>query len=154
MVEGKFGASILVIIKRQITNGGGEIWRQHPCGIGVPAVGMAFPGYVAQPQLGLGNSEMTFIIIIRDVIMEFKGCTNEQKNTVPNSWTSYKHPCGIGVPAVGMVFPGYVNQPQLGLGNSEMTWLAVLAGVAGALGATYYPPYTVVDDAYHPCLSR
>ncbi|KAJ0045542.1 hypothetical protein Pint_05555 [Pistacia integerrima] len=49
------------IIKRPITNGGGEIWGQHPCGIEVPAVGMAFPGYVAQPQLGLGNSEMTCI---------------------------------------------------------------------------------------------
>lgn len=35
---------------------------QHPGGMGVPAVGMAFPGYVAQPQLGggLGNSEMTW----------------------------------------------------------------------------------------------
>lgn len=34
---------------------------QHPGGgIGVPAVGMAFPGYVAQPHLGLGNSEMTW----------------------------------------------------------------------------------------------
>lgn len=33
---------------------------QHPGGLGVPAVGMAFPGYVAQPQLGLGNSEMTW----------------------------------------------------------------------------------------------
>ncbi|MCD7453394.1 hypothetical protein HAX54_020809 [Datura stramonium] len=28
-----------------------------------------------------------------------------------------------GIPAVGMAFPGYVGQPQLGLGNSEMTWL-------------------------------
>ena len=34
---------------------------QRPGGIGVPAVGMAFPGYVAQPQVGgLGNSEMTW----------------------------------------------------------------------------------------------
>ena len=33
---------------------------QHPGGIGVPAVGMAFPGYVAQSQLGMGNSEMTW----------------------------------------------------------------------------------------------
>lgn len=35
---------------------------QHPGGMGVPAVGMAFPGYVAQPQLGggIGNSEMTW----------------------------------------------------------------------------------------------
>lgn len=33
---------------------------QHPRGMGVPAVGMAFPGYVAQSQLGLGSSEMTW----------------------------------------------------------------------------------------------
>ncbi|KAK4410573.1 protein MLN51 [Sesamum angolense] len=66
-----------------------------------------------------------------------------------------QHPGGIGVPAVGMAFPGYVAQPQVGLGNSEMTWLfehrssfslsyitsvysfimlPVLAGAAGALG--------------------
>ncbi|XP_059645327.1 protein MLN51 homolog [Cornus florida] len=64
-----------------------------------------------------------------------------------------QHPGGIGVPAVGMAFPGYVAQPQLGLGNSEMTWLPVLAsaagamGAAGALGATY--PYITMDGAYH-----
>lgn len=28
---------------------------QHNGGIGVPAVGMALPGYVAQPQLGFGK---------------------------------------------------------------------------------------------------
>ncbi|KAJ1404088.1 Btz domain [Sesbania bispinosa] len=60
-----------------------------------------------------------------------------------------QHPGGIGVPAVGMAFPGYVAQPQLGLGNSEMTWLPVLTGAAGALGATYCPPYLSVDGAYH-----
>ncbi|KAL6996509.1 hypothetical protein U1Q18_006641 [Sarracenia purpurea var. burkii] len=60
-----------------------------------------------------------------------------------------QHPGGIGVPAVGMAFPGYVAQPQLGLGNSEMTWLPVLAGAAGALGATYCSPYLSVDGAYH-----
>lgn len=27
---------------------------------------------------------------------------------------------GVRVPAVGMAYPGYVAQPQLG--NSEMTW--------------------------------
>ncbi|XP_010318560.1 protein MLN51 homolog [Solanum lycopersicum] len=54
-----------------------------------------------------------------------------------------------GIPAVGMAFPGYVGQPQLGLGNSEMTWLPVLAGAAGALGATYCSPYIAMDGAYH-----
>ncbi|KAL5160573.1 Protein MLN51 [Glycine soja] len=56
-----------------------------------------------------------------------------------------KHPGGMGVPTVGMAFPGYVAQPQLGLGKSEMTWLPVLAGSAGALGATY--PFLPVDGA-------
>lgn len=57
-----------------------------------------------------------------------------------------QHPGGIGVPAVGMAFPGYVAQPQgLGIGNSEMTWLPVLAGAAGA----YCSPYIAVDGAYH-----
>ncbi|KAG6669382.1 hypothetical protein CIPAW_01G240300 [Carya illinoinensis] len=55
-----------------------------------------------------------------------------------------QHPGGI--PAVGMAFPGYVAQPQLGLGNSEVTWLPVL-GASGALGTTY--PYITVDGAYH-----
>ncbi|XP_076916661.1 protein MLN51 homolog [Bidens hawaiensis] len=62
-----------------------------------------------------------------------------------------QHPGGLGVPAVGMAFPGYVGQPN-GMGNSEMTWLPVLAGAAGALGAaglgaTY--PYITMDGAYH-----
>ncbi|KAK1577845.1 hypothetical protein Q3G72_025360 [Acer saccharum] len=60
-----------------------------------------------------------------------------------------QHPSGIGVPAVGMAFPGYVSQPQLGLGNSEMTWLPVLTGAAGALGAAYCSPYLAVDGSYH-----
>lgn len=60
-----------------------------------------------------------------------------------------QHPGGIGVPAVGMAFPGYVAQPN-GLPNSEMTWLPVLASAAGALGATYCPPYLAVDGSYHP----
>ncbi|KAL0463892.1 UNVERIFIED_CONTAM: protein MLN51 [Sesamum latifolium] len=60
-----------------------------------------------------------------------------------------QHPGGIGVPAVGMAFPGYVAQPQIGLGNSEMTWLPVLAGAAGALGARYCPPYITVDGSYN-----
>ncbi|CAK9174636.1 unnamed protein product [Ilex paraguariensis] len=60
-----------------------------------------------------------------------------------------QHPGGMGVPAVGMAFPGYVAQPQLGLRNSEMTWLPVLAGAAGALGSSYCPPYIAVDGAYN-----
>ncbi|GFP99681.1 hypothetical protein PHJA_002112200 [Phtheirospermum japonicum] len=60
-----------------------------------------------------------------------------------------QHPGGMGVPAVGMAFPGYVGQPQHGRGNSEMTWLPVLTGPAGALGARNWPPYLAVDGSYH-----
>ncbi|KAH9605162.1 hypothetical protein KSS87_023017, partial [Heliosperma pusillum] len=50
--------------------------------------------------------------------------------------------------SVGMAFPGYV--PPNGLGNSEMTWLPMLASAAGALGAAYCPPYVAIDGNYHP----
>ncbi|MBA0870768.1 hypothetical protein Goshw_016876 [Gossypium schwendimanii] len=60
-----------------------------------------------------------------------------------------QHSGGLSVPAVGMAFPGYVAQPQLGTRNSEMTWLPVLTGAAGALGPTYCPPYIAVDGAYN-----
>ncbi|KAK9690315.1 hypothetical protein RND81_09G119200 [Saponaria officinalis] len=59
-----------------------------------------------------------------------------------------QHPSGMGAPAVGMAFPGYVGQPD-GLGNSEMTWLPMLASAASALGATF-PPYLAVDGNFHP----
>ncbi|KAI3803417.1 hypothetical protein L1987_31568 [Smallanthus sonchifolius] len=66
-----------------------------------------------------------------------------------------QHPGGLGVPAVGMAFPGYVAQPN-GMGNSEMTWLPVLAGAAGALGAAGLGasyPYITMDGAYHARVS-
>ncbi|KAK9060477.1 hypothetical protein SSX86_021181 [Deinandra increscens subsp. villosa] len=62
-----------------------------------------------------------------------------------------QHPRGLGVPAVGMAFPGYVGRPN-GMGNSEMTWLPVLAGAAGALGAAGLGapyPYITMDGAYN-----
>ncbi|CAL5373631.1 unnamed protein product [Camellia sinensis] len=61
---------------------------------------------------------------------------------------SGQHSGGMGVPAVGMAFPGYVAQPQLGLGNSEMTCGHVRPR-DGALGTTYCSPYIAVDGAYH-----
>ncbi|KAJ0045545.1 hypothetical protein Pint_05556 [Pistacia integerrima] len=177
----------------------GKFGGQHPCGIGVPAVGMAFSCYVTQPQLGLGNSEMTWLLVLAGAAVALGatycppyivvdgayhlcslGClslfcswmalhsskvvqTNKKiqflimgRHTrghflVVEGKFGAQHSCGIGVPAVGMVFPSFVTQPQLGLGNSEMTWLAVLEGAARALGATYYPPYIAVDGAYHLC---
>ncbi|CAA6666279.1 unnamed protein product [Spirodela intermedia] len=58
-----------------------------------------------------------------------------------------QHP---GVPTVGMALPGYVAQPQLGFGNSEMTWVPVLAGAAGGLGGSY-APYFALDGGYYAC---
>ncbi|KAK9048573.1 hypothetical protein SSX86_032461 [Deinandra increscens subsp. villosa] len=62
-----------------------------------------------------------------------------------------QHLGGLGVPAVGMAFPGYVGQPN-GMGYSEMTWLPVLAGAAGALGAAGlgapYPYITMVGFSF------
>ncbi|CAI9300012.1 unnamed protein product [Lactuca saligna] len=78
-----------------------------------------------------------------------------------------QHPGGLGVPAVGMAFPGYVTQPN-GMGNSEMTWLPILAGATGAFGCfTLYHNgwclscYAIWPDLYiasykvdHTCLAK
>ncbi|KAJ7962955.1 CASC3/barentsz eIF4AIII-binding protein [Quillaja saponaria] len=85
----------------------------------------------ASGNMGTGSGDQNFPAFLP--VMQFGG----------------QHPGGMGVPAVGMAFPGYVAQPQLGSGKSEMTWLPVLAGAAGAFGATYCPPYLTVDGAYH-----
>ncbi|EPS62822.1 hypothetical protein M569_11964, partial [Genlisea aurea] len=86
----------------------------------------------APGSTGRGHSDQNFPAFLP--VMQFGG----------------QHPGGIGVPALGMAFPGYVGQPQTGIGSSEMTWLPVLAGAAGALGATYCPPYITVDGSYNP----
>ncbi|KAK6148888.1 hypothetical protein DH2020_016413 [Rehmannia glutinosa] len=86
----------------------------------------------ASGSMGSGHGDQNFPAFLP--VMQFGG----------------QHPGGIGVPAVGMAFPGYVAQPQLGgLGSSEMTWLPVLAGAAGGLGASYCPPYITMDGSYN-----
>ncbi|CAL4909290.1 unnamed protein product [Urochloa decumbens] len=60
-----------------------------------------------------------------------------------------QRPVGPGVPSIGMALPGFVSQQQFGLSNSEMTWLPILTGASGALGAPYGSPYIAVDGSYY-----
>ncbi|GJM89569.1 hypothetical protein PR202_ga05773 [Eleusine coracana subsp. coracana] len=60
-----------------------------------------------------------------------------------------QRPGGPGVPSIGMALPGFVSQQQLGLSNSEMTWLPMLTGASGALGGPYGSPYITVDGSYY-----
>ncbi|XP_066365874.1 protein MLN51 homolog [Miscanthus floridulus] len=60
-----------------------------------------------------------------------------------------QRPVGRGVPSIGMALPGFVSQQQLGLNNSEMTWLPILTGASGALGAPYGSPYIAIDGSYY-----
>uniref|UniRef100_R7W7J7 Uncharacterized protein n=1 Tax=Aegilops tauschii TaxID=37682 RepID=R7W7J7_AEGTA len=46
---------------------------QHPGGLGVPTVGMALPGYVAQQQLGMGNNEMAWLPLLAGAAGAFGG---------------------------------------------------------------------------------
>ncbi|XP_074576863.1 protein MLN51 homolog [Curcuma longa] len=41
-----------------------QLGGPNPGGMGVPAMGMALPGYVAQPQLGFGSGEMTWVPVL------------------------------------------------------------------------------------------
>jgi hypothetical protein len=54
----KLVLSILFLSCNAVMQFGG----QHPGGVGVPTVGMALPGYVAQQQMGMGNNEMAWYI--------------------------------------------------------------------------------------------
>ncbi|KAL5232325.1 hypothetical protein ABZP36_031101 [Zizania latifolia] len=65
-----------------------------------------------------------------------------------------QHSGGPGIPSIGMALPGFVSQQQLGLSNSEMTWLPILTGASGASGATYGSPYIAVDGSYYPRASE
>lgn len=61
-----------------------------------------------------------------------------------------QHPGGIGVPTVGMAFPGYVAQPQgLGLGSSEMTWYTLFYIISVQLSyldvLSYFRNYVLLD---------
>ncbi|CAO2208567.1 unnamed protein product [Urochloa humidicola] len=46
---------------------------QHPGGPGVPTIGMALPGYVAQQQMGMGNNEMTWLPLLAGAAGAFGG---------------------------------------------------------------------------------
>ncbi|KAL6615490.1 hypothetical protein ACP70R_037760 [Stipagrostis hirtigluma subsp. patula] len=46
---------------------------QHPGGLGVPTVGMALPGYVAQQQMGMGNNEMAWLPLLAGAAGAFGG---------------------------------------------------------------------------------
>ncbi|GJM94016.1 hypothetical protein PR202_ga10625 [Eleusine coracana subsp. coracana] len=46
---------------------------QHPGGLGVPTVGMALPGYVAQQQMGMGNNEMAWLPFLTGATGAFGG---------------------------------------------------------------------------------
>ncbi|KAJ7557079.1 hypothetical protein O6H91_05G110900 [Diphasiastrum complanatum] len=51
---------------------------------------------------------------------------------------------GLGVPAVGVALPSFGGQHQYGFGNSEITWVPVLAG-GGALGVGFGSPYVAME---------
>ncbi|CAA2980768.1 Hypothetical predicted protein [Olea europaea subsp. europaea] len=116
----KSKASLVVIGKGSVQGGGRGSFLYSGTKV------MGAPGNV-----GSSNGDQNFPAFLP--VMQFGG----------------QHPGGIGVPAVGMAFPGYVAQPQLGVGNSEMTWLPVLAGAAGALGTTFGSPYLSLDGSYN-----
>nr|CAB3477504.1 unnamed protein product [Digitaria exilis] len=46
---------------------------QHPGGPGVPTIGMALPGYVAQQQMGMGNNEMAWLPLLAGAAGAFGG---------------------------------------------------------------------------------
>ncbi|KAF6149416.1 hypothetical protein GIB67_016954 [Kingdonia uniflora] len=107
-----------------------------------------FPGAPALLQDQPLDEYKSYLILI---YLFFYGINDSVRHSIQSDilhFTRSQHPGGMGVSAVGMAFLGYVGQP--GFGNSEMTWLPVLAGAAGgALRAPYSTPYLTVDSSYY-----
>ncbi|KAM7480425.1 hypothetical protein LguiA_028638 [Lonicera macranthoides] len=131
-----------------------QFGSQHSSGMGVPAVGMAFPGYVAQQQLGLGKSEMTCrlgLVTVTPFVCEeapllpklwgyFVEFLRESSRAPSEAGKRYYNVLGLVTVEALLSFPLSTVLPIL---------LPVLAGAAGGLGAAYCSPYLAVDGAYH-----
>ncbi|TVU34361.1 hypothetical protein EJB05_16193, partial [Eragrostis curvula] len=94
---------------------------QHPGGPGVPTIGMALPGYVAQQQMGMGNNEMTWLPLLAGAAGAFGGSYPPYITLDPSF---YSRPSGQTSSPVPSREPsgnrGAKSPPQNDIGNEEL----------------------------------
>ncbi|CAL4948949.1 unnamed protein product [Urochloa decumbens] len=94
---------------------------QHPGGPGVPTIGMALPGYVAQQQMGMGNNEMTWLPLLAGAAGAFGGSYPPYIALDPSF---YSRPSGQTSSSVPSREPtasrGSNSPPRNDIGNEEL----------------------------------
>ncbi|CAO2190893.1 unnamed protein product [Urochloa humidicola] len=94
---------------------------QHPGGPGVPTIGMALPGYVAQQQMGMGNNEMTWLPLLAGAAGAFGGSYPPYIALDPSF---YSRPSGQTSSSVPSREPtanrGSKSPPRNDIGNEEL----------------------------------
>ncbi|KAK4604233.1 hypothetical protein RGQ29_012654 [Quercus rubra] len=107
----------------------------------------------SKTKVALVGKESSAIQAIKRGSFQYDGTIAHHNNAanpslLPGLQFGGLHHGGLVDPAVCMAFPGYVGQSQVGFGNSEITWLPVLTGSAGTIGAAYHSPHVTLDDGY------
>ncbi|KAF8670903.1 hypothetical protein HU200_050170 [Digitaria exilis] len=94
---------------------------QHPGGPGVPTIGMALPGYVAQQQMGMGNNEMAWLPLLAGAAGAFGGSYPPYIALDPSF---YSRPSGQTSSSVPSREPtanrGSKSPPRNDIGNEEL----------------------------------
>ncbi|WVZ69862.1 hypothetical protein U9M48_018585 [Paspalum notatum var. saurae] len=94
---------------------------QHPGGIGVPTVGMALPGYVAQQQMGMGNNEMAWLPLLAGAAGAFGGSYPPYIALDPSFYSRSSGQTSSSVPSrEASANRGSKSPPRNDIGNEEL----------------------------------
>jgi len=94
---------------------------QHPGGLGVPTVGMALPGYVAQQQMGMGNNEMAWLPLLAGAAGAFGGSYPPYIALDPSFYSRPSGQTSSPVPSrESSANRGSKSPPRNDIGNEEL----------------------------------
>lgn len=94
---------------------------QHPGGLGVPTVGMALPGYVAQQQMGMGNNEMAWLPLLAGATGAFGGSYPPYIALDPSFYSRSSGQTSSSVPSrETSANRGSKSPPRNDIGNEEL----------------------------------
>ncbi|EEC71004.1 hypothetical protein OsI_02679 [Oryza sativa Indica Group] len=96
-----------------------QFGSQHPGGVGVPTVGMALPGYVAQQQMGMGNNEMTWLPLLTGAAGAFGGSYPPYIALDPAFYSRSSGQTSSSVPSRNLCYKG-ASPPRNDIVNEEV----------------------------------
>ncbi|KAF0898491.1 hypothetical protein E2562_008092 [Oryza meyeriana var. granulata] len=97
-----------------------QFGSQHPGGLGVPTVGMALPGYVAQQQMGMGNNEMTWLPLLTGASGGFGGSYPPYIALDPSLYSRSSGQTSSSVPSRESVANKGASPPRNDIVNEEL----------------------------------